>query len=152
MYSKDILLQILFRNASSYRYLPYISLDTYSEKMHFWKRFIYIKWTFCTCYLKEPSGESFCEANTRPLFEFGNPAFSHQACLRGKQPRVTIWWLKFPFSSASRFCSVDKPQLTTGSSGWAFCVKGTLQVTCWLHTECLIYLLCDWLIWGNFYY
>lgn len=35
-------------------------------------------------------------------------------------------------------------------SGWAFCIQGTLQTTCWLHTECLIYLLCDWLIWGNF--
>lgn len=51
---------------------------------------------------KRPSGESFFEANNQPLLELlSKTGFSYQVFLRGKQPRVTIWQLKFPFPSAS---------------------------------------------------
>lgn len=51
---------------------------------------------------KGPSGESFFEANNQPLLELlSKTGFSYQVYLRGKQPRVTVWQLKFPFPSAS---------------------------------------------------
>lgn len=57
---------------------------------------------------------------------------------------------KFLLPPGSWLHPVDKTHLALWPSGRAFAIKGTLQVARWLHPECLIYLPCDRLMWGNF--
>lgn len=126
----DIPPQILFWNAATktslHTYIHVECRDAFFRKS-FHINQSYYEFFLWACYSKDPSGESFCEANNQPLLAFlRKGGFSYQVCWRRKLPGVVIWWLNSPHPPVPRFCPVDKPQWTT-SSLVAFCIQSTLQ-------------------------
>lgn len=133
-------------------------LYTPSEGGVHWTKVPPSQWvTLSLCFLVKgtPPPQSLCEANNQSLnlgklfFVFLFFVFLSRV-LEGDKTRSYKLACKCVLPPGSWLHPVDEFRLTMWPSRRAFDRKGTVPVTHWLHIECLIYLLCDRVIWGSF--